>query len=175
MEKTGSRSRFVRRGVGRGLMVVVLALWVRLAQAQESLSTIMTPEEACIEALGYIGCENLGKPNTAQQRVILYYAAAAVSPKTLAAGGAHGQNSLDAAEQLALQNCPRNGAADCKVLIWGENRCVGLAISYHDRRYGYSAGSDRDSAASAALAQCRAASGKNCVVITAPCAGDDPR
>jgi hypothetical protein len=133
-------------------------------------------EDACIEALGYLGCENLNHPGGgAQQLVPLYWAALAISPTTMRAGGAHGRNSQDEAEQTAMQNCRRNGAKDCKILNWGRNFCVSLAVSYADKSLGYNAASDRNSAASGALEKCRAYHGKSCVVILAPCADDDVR
>jgi hypothetical protein len=55
------------------------------------------------------------------------------------------------------------------------NECQALAISYADKKYGWSDGSSRPGAASRALAQCKSTGGKNCTVITAPCAGDDAR
>jgi hypothetical protein len=132
-------------------------------------------EDACIEALGYLGCEALNHPNTAQQRIVVYWGALAVSSTTLRAGASHGENSQEAAEETAVSNCRRNGPTDCKVVDWAWNKCLALAISYHDKAYGFVAEEDRNSAAAAALHECRTRGGKNCVVITTPCARDDRR
>jgi hypothetical protein len=129
-------------------------------------------EDACIQNLGYLGCMEGSRP-PAQQLVVLHFAALAISPSTLTAGGAHGRNSQTEAEQTALQNCGRNGAKDCKILNWAQNQCVSLAVNYPTKQYGYSAGDNRNGAANGALERCRSTGGKSCVVITAPCAGDD--
>ena len=133
-------------------------------------------EDSCIENLGYVACENMGKPPSAQHLVVIHFAALAISPSTLTAGAAHGANSQSEAEQTALQNCRRNGATDCKILQWAQNSCVSLAVNYPTKQYGFSGTTNnRNAAAEEALAQCRATGGKSCVVITAPCAGDDGR
>jgi hypothetical protein len=72
--------------------------------------------DPCSEALGYVGCANLGKPNPSQQRIILHWAAVAISPAKLVAGASHGQNSQTAAEQAGLSVCRGQGASDCRVL-----------------------------------------------------------
>ncbi|MGA7856829.1 MAG: DUF4189 domain-containing protein [Terracidiphilus sp.] len=184
MAKIGMNCRFVRMALALGLVNGGLILFGGSAHAQDeeepsyvpmetTESTAMSNEEACIEALGYVGCDNLGKPGAAQHLVVVHWAALALSPTTMTAGASHGQNSQDEAEQTAVRNCRRNGATDCKVLTWNENYCVGLAESYSDKSYGFSTTGDRDTAAANALARCRSAGGKQCIVVVAPCAGDD--
>lgn len=112
-------------------------------------------------------------PQNQQVQIRAYFAAIAVSPTTMAVGGAHGRGSRNEAEQTAIQNCSRNGAKDCKVAIWGSNRCEALATSYADKTWASDSGTTRDAAASAALARCRNTGGKNCVLITSPCGGDN--
>ena len=109
------------------------------------------------------------------QRVILHYAALAISRSTMRVGAAHGQNSEAAAKEVALTNCRRNAAADCEVVNYGSNLCFALATSEREGSYGQAPDSDRARAAAKALAQCRGTGAKNCLVQTAPCAGDDPR
>ena len=150
----------------------------RPARAQDDGSTEVVPgmEDACIENLGYLACENgMPKPPSAQHLIVVHYAAVAISPTTMTVGGSHGQNSEGSAEQTALQNCRRAGASDCKVLSWVENSCVGLAESVADKSYGFYVSNSRDQSAAGALARCQSANGKNCVTITAPCAADDIR
>ncbi len=147
-----------------------------LAGADARAQDIPVPgmEDSCIQNLGYVACENMGRPPAAQQLVIVHFAALAISATKLTVGGSHGRNSQDDAELTALQNCRRNGAKDCKIVQSGENSCVGLAVNYPTKQYGFSgAANDRNAAAAEALAQCRATGGKSCIVITAPCAGDD--
>ena len=99
----------------------------------------------------------------------------AISEATLHWGSAHGMNSKEAAQQLALANCQRNSGRDCKVLLAGANTCLALAISDPDIVYGFDAGVDRASAGVHARAQCHRNGGNDCIVQTAPCASDDPR
>ncbi|HMG85949.1 MAG TPA: DUF4189 domain-containing protein [Terracidiphilus sp.] len=157
--------------VGAGLLTFAAILGGADARAQDVPAPGM--EDACIQNLGYLACEEGSHPPATQQLVILHFAALAISPSTLTAGGAHGRNSQAEAEQTALQNCGRNGAKDCKVLNWAQNECVSLAVNYPTKQYGFSAADNRNGAANSALSQCRATGGKSCVVITAPCAGDD--
>jgi hypothetical protein len=153
------------------------AIWLALCAPAFAQDTVMTPLEACIENFGYLGCGPEGNPLPPQQDhpIVLYWTALALSETTMKAGASHGENSADAADQTALANCRRNGPSDCKILTDASNRCLALAFGSKGTRYGYSPASDRKSAASAAMAECRSHGGANCVVIAAPCADDDPR
>ena len=128
-------------------------------------------EQACI-LTGT--CDNRG-PDRAPQRVILHFTAIALSPSTLRVGGSHGQDSEAAAKDTALHNCAASGARDCQLVDWGDNICLALAVSSPDGAYGYAPSNGRAAAANRAIAECRKASGKNCVVQVAPCASDDVR
>lgn len=172
-----SLNRRVAAGRGLGMILAIAFLMLARVGAQESVVPGM--EDSCIENLGYLACEN-GMPKApggGGQRVVLHFAAAALSPTMMTVGASHGQNSLDEADEQALRVCRRNGAKDCKVVAYTTNRCLGLAVSYAERRYGSSGGvyGDRDSAARDALQLCRKTGAKSCFVITAPCANDDPR
>lgn len=159
------------------LGIAILAVAALSARAQDG-STEVVPgmEDACIENFGYVNCENgMPKPPAAQRLVVVHFAAVAISPTAMTVGGSHGQNSQDAAEQTALQNCRRNGATDCRVLAWAQNSCVALAESVADKAYGFYASNNRDQSAAGALAQCQSERGKSCVTITAPCGSDDIR
>jgi hypothetical protein len=131
-------------------------------------------ENACVANLGYLACLG-GSHDTQIVSRAAYWAAIAISPLTLTVGGAHGRPSQFEAEQTAIQNCRRNGAKDCKVMTGGANQCVALALSFSEKGYGYGPGANRVAAASSALAQCQKAGNKNCVLIVAPCGGDDVR
>jgi len=155
---------------GIGLLVWILIAPNKTAFTQEAP---MTAEEWCVFDFGFEGCENMGRPGGGAQMVVAHFAAVAISPSSMTAGGAHGRNSLDDAEQTALQNCRRGGATDCRVLTWGENSCVALASSYSDKKYGFSVGANRTTTAADAFGRCRSSSGKNCIVAVSPCAGDD--
>jgi hypothetical protein len=110
-----------------------------------------------------------------RQMYVDKWTALAISDTTNRAGAAHGQNSQDEAESLALTNCRRNGSLDCKSLLWGVNTCLAIAISYPDKVYAWDNDANRARAGSKALARCVQAKGKNCAIQTTPCANDDPR
>ena len=152
--------------------LLILTINILIAHAQD----IPTPgmENACVANLGYLACEGRA-PGGVQPASRAYWAAIAISPLTLTVGGAHGRESKSEAEATAIQNCRRNGANDCKVMTGGANQCVAMAISYSDKWYGYDGGVNRVAAASNALARCQKAGGKHCVLIVAPCGGDDVR
>jgi hypothetical protein len=159
------------QALGVSLMIAVLILPAVAVHAQDQNG------QACIDTLGYAACDSLGKPNpnAPRQMIVLHFAALAISPTTMRAGSAHGQNSINEAEQTALGLCRRQGSADCRVLAWAQNQCQALAISYPEKTYGWSSSSARVGAAADAMARCRSSGGKSCQVITAPCAGDDVR
>jgi hypothetical protein len=167
--------RMRRELVARVLPWTALFLGALLfAVSSHAQEDIPTPgmENACVMNLGYLACMGSGAPGAAPASVS-YWAAIAISPLTLTAGGSHGRHSADEAEQVALLNCRRNNAQDCKVLTGGANQCVALAISYSDKWYAYDSGVNRASAANNALTRCRNAGGKQCALIVAPCGDDD--
>lgn len=157
---------------------VTAAMWLASCASGVAQDTIITPREACVENFGYLGCDPEGNPIPPQQenhRVVLYWTALALSEKAMKAGASHGENSAGSADQTALANCRRNGPSDCKILTNASNRCLALSFGSNATRYGYSPGSDRNSAAAGAMGECRSRGGVSCVVIAAPCAEDDPR
>lgn len=106
----------------------------------------------------------------------VYFAAGAISPKTLNMGGSHGQRSQSDAEQKALATCQRSGSKDCEIAFWVSNECAAIATSARvPGIFGASTGSDRASAAAAALANCTSHGGQGCAVRYSPCASDDAR
>jgi len=107
------------------------------------------------------------------------WAAVAISPSVLSTGDSHGGQSQATTERMAIQACAANGANDCKVLGVTMSGCLAIAVTstgkYIPNQYGYAAGATRDAAAANALAACNRAGVAACFVVTAPCAGDDPR
>ena len=151
-----------------------------MAPPPHEMDTIMSPREACVENFGYMGCGPEGNPLTQQQnnqgnRIVVYWAALAISDKTMKTGASHGENSADSADQTALANCRRNGPTDCKILTQAFDHCMALALGSKRGTYGFSFGADRKSAAAAAMGHCKHAGGVKCAVATAPCPADDPR
>lgn len=115
------------------------------------------------------------------QRVVVQYLALALAGKSLRVGASYGEASAQAAAQTALSNCARNtgtGVAntDCKIVQSGSNTCLAIAVSHPENVYAYSGASPTRLAAwNSAMATCRSAGGKSCIVQTTPCAGDDAR
>ena len=110
--------------------------------------------------------------NNGSQTVILHWAAIAISDPAQNVGASHGRNSEAEAKQVALQNC--GGAAKgCKVVNWGSNICFGLAASHVDGTYFQTPAETRAAAQEKALAGCRAAKGKACIIQATPCASDN--
>lgn len=178
MRQRASVTSPIRWGLAALELAALACTMPHAAHGQDNGSTEVVPgmEDACIENLGYLNCEHgMPKPPGAAQLIVVHYAAIAISPSTMIVGGSHGQNSLDDAEQTALQNCRRRHAQDCKAVTWAENACVSLAEDVANKAYGFYAGPTRDQSAAGALAQCRSGHGQNCVTVTAPCAADDIR
>ncbi len=71
----------------------------------------------------------------------------------MVSGTSHGQTSQSIAEQLALTNC-RTRASDCKVVMWGVNSCVAVAVSLPDRTWGASWDANRAKAGTSAMTIC---------------------
>ena len=152
---------------------VVLSLSA-LACAQDYIP----PLETCIENFGYLGCDPEGTPIPPQAhnpRFVVHWAAVAFSRAAMKGGSSHGQNTEAEADEAALALCRRNAPSGCKVLTWAPNGCVGLAVASKGGHFGYGPADNRKEAAAIAMKQCRAGGGENCVVISAPCAQDDPR
>jgi hypothetical protein len=89
----------------------------------------------------------------------------------MSSGSSYGQGSQESAEKLALKYCS-SVVSGCKILLWVRNTCAALSISRPDGVYGYDNDPDRSRAEAKALARCRGAKGKNCVVQASPCASD---
>lgn len=168
------QKNFFGRALKAGCIVLAIGVLVPLLPGQDpSPISVLTMTDPCIANLGYVGCMESGLPQNQRNRIRLYFAAIALSASTMDVGGAHGRGSKNEAEDTAIQNCHRNGAEDCKVIGWGANRCIAVATSYADKSWGFDSADNRDGAASAALRRCRNAGGKNCVLITSPCGGDN--
>jgi hypothetical protein len=108
------------------------------------------------------------------------WAAVAVSGSTLVAGVAHGQASQSAAEKLAIAKCAAMGAKDCTVTNWVQGSCVGYAgnvmsVGSATMTFsGYGKGSDRATAESQAIANCKGGPQVHCTINVTACAGDNP-
>ena len=100
------------------------------------------------------------------------YVAIAVSDSTLHWGRSWAKNSRREAELAAIADCRRN-ATDCKVVVWGQYRCLALAISRPEKMWGVDLGHYPETASSKAMAQCREGGGKSCAVVSHPCSEDE--
>ena len=105
------------------------------------------------------------------------WAAVAVSPSSENNGGGHAESSQAAADRIALQQCQKSGARDCKIVASISRGCVALATPSVPvpNHFGFGSNPSRELAASNALAQCTNGGGKDCGVRIAQCSFDDPR
>jgi hypothetical protein len=99
------------------------------------------------------------------------FAAIAVSDSTLSWGDSWAATSQNQAEQMALDSC-RKYASDCKVAVWGEFRCLALAISAPDKAWGADYGMYPETSEAKALKKCEANGGKSCAIQAHPCSED---
>jgi hypothetical protein len=120
-------------------------------------------------------CEN--QPAAAPYR----YAAIAVSGysfsnPSIAWGTTVWAGSKIEAEREALGTCRAYGGRDCKVVAWGGNRCLALALSADnasgDNAWAPGIGNYPETAQANALAKCRANGGKSCAIKAHPCSED---
>jgi len=95
----------------------------------------------------------------------------ALSEKTMTFGYSWQADSRAQADQLALSACRRH-ASDCKVVMWGQNECLALAISAREGAWGSAWDRNGANARAAATAECRKQAGTRCVVRADPCAHD---
>ena len=95
----------------------------------------------------------------------------ALSEKTMTFGYSWQADSRAQADRLALAACGRH-ASDCKVVEWGQNECLALAISLRERAWGSAWDRNGANARAAATAECRKVNGTRCVVRADPCAHD---
>jgi hypothetical protein len=109
------------------------------------------------------------------------YGAAAVSYLKASAGVSHGQPSQSAAEQAAMANCKALGATDCELTNHVQNSCMGVAVSYirltamaTRTSFGYGFDSNRSTAGTQALSNCKNSAGQNCTLLAVPCSTDNP-
>ncbi len=100
------------------------------------------------------------------------FASIAFSSTTLRSGSSTGQASQDAADAVAMSNCRKTGAADCKVQIWGKNVCMTVATSAPDRKWFVDHDVDRRTAGKDAFQGCRDLGGARCTVEDVECADD---
>jgi Domain of unknown function (DUF4189) len=102
------------------------------------------------------------------------YASIAASLTTFVVGASYFESSQADADRDAVKSCIQNhGGTGCKVVTRTRKRCIGVATSPADGATGWSGAVDtRLEAWNNALAQCRKSGGRNCKVMTTPCAGD---
>jgi len=156
------------------LAAVMLALPGALAQTTPQVG------DACQLTKTVQACVSLARTSSTKPAAGLF-AAMAISTSTGLAGTAHGQNTKDAAEKLAMANCVAIGGKDCSLVKpGGQSTCLALAVSltsvgnYSEVNFGYGANADRATSATQALTECRSDDGKYCVIRATPCAGDNP-
>jgi hypothetical protein len=90
------------------------------------------------------------------------WGAIAYSKPDKAAGWAYEQVEKSTAENLAMQNCRKQGGAQCQLVTSFQRTCASVAAS--GNFVGVGTAGNRDSAQKAALEQCARSGGKNCEI-----------
>jgi hypothetical protein len=108
-------------------LIAILIFCAGGARAQD-VDWAQRNADACNDALGYVGCANLGKPQGPPPGI---WGAIAFSTSTFQAGYAWGQQNAQAAGNAAATECYRaqNAMRDCPVVGSFANGCAALATS----------------------------------------------
>lgn len=139
---------------------------------RRSMAVRLTSRSVCAAVVSLLAALS-ARPAAAQN----LWAAVAVSPSSENNGGGHAESSQAAADRIALQQCQKSGARDCKIVASISRGCVVLATPSVPvpNHFGFGSNPSRELAASNALAQCTNGGGKDCGVRIAQCSFDDPR
>jgi len=139
---------------------------------RRSMAVRWTSRSVCAAVVSLLAALS-ARPAAAQN----LWAAVAVSPSSENNGGGHAESSQAAADRIALQQCQKSGARDCKIVASISRGCVALATPSVPvpNHFGFGSNPSRELAASNALAQCTNGGGKDCGVRIAQCSFDDPR
>lgn len=139
---------------------------------RRSMAVRLTSRSVCAAVVSLLAALS-ARPAAAQN----LWAAVAVSPSSENNGGGHAESSQAAADRIALQQCQKSGARDCKIVASISRGCVALATPSVPvpNHFGFGSNPSRELAASNALAQCTNGGGKDCGVRIAQCSFDDPR
>jgi Domain of unknown function (DUF4189) len=131
--------------------------------------------DACNNALGYVGCSNLGRPQGPPPGI---WGAIAFSTATFSSGYSWGQQNAQAAGNAAASECYRsmNAMRDCPVVGSFANACAALATSGKEAAWGYSGPvNNLQQATQAALDRCQKGGGRSCTVVAQLCSPGGPR
>jgi hypothetical protein len=155
---------------------VVLAILLAVANCGVARAT---PEAdalsaACVNALGPVGCSELGRPGNNGPRAPAFtgtwYAAIAKSSASADWGASWREPSMAAATRDAQLSCVKAGGRDCKIVVSGANNCMSLAISRSDGFWASADSNyDRSTAISKAMNACQRVGGRQCAVVVTPC------
>jgi hypothetical protein len=159
-------------------LVAILFIAAPFLAASAQAPTHFLVGDACQLTQTVQVCQNLAK--VFKQASGLYVAVATSSLKA-SAGVSHGQPTQSAAEQVAMANCKALGATDCETANHGQNTCMGIAVSYirltsmaTKTDFGYGFDSNRSTAGTQALSNCKKSAGQNCTLLAVPCSTDNP-
>lgn len=171
-------SKNTKTSIGRQtLQISLLAAFFLLAgmvQAQE-VDWAKRNADACNDALGYVGCANLGKPQGPPPGI---WGAIAFSTATFQSGYSWGQQNAQAAGSAAASECYRvmNAMRDCPVVGSFANACAALATSGKEAAWGYGGPSNSaQQATQTALDRCQKGGGRSCTVVASVCSPGGPR
>jgi hypothetical protein len=160
----------------RPLVICVLAAFMLSASMAyaDDVDWAEKNAQACNDALGYVGCANLGKPQGPPPGM---WGAIAFSTATFASGYSWGQQNAQAAANAAASECYRtmNAMRDCPIVGSFANACAALATSGKEAAWGYSGplNSVRE-ATQNALDRCQKGGGRSCTIVASLCSPGGP-
>jgi len=160
--------------------VAIFAVALLATSAHPQNNSSLQLGDACQLTQSVQSCANLARTSAGRPASGLFAALAISASDNGKLAAAHGQTSQAAANALALANCRAIGVNDCKVGRWGQNVCLGFAVSitvtssYTKTDSGAGQGTDRATAEAQAMSECQGTGAKNCAVRATPCAADNP-
>jgi hypothetical protein len=159
------------------LLIAVFMLIAGAARGQD-VDWAQKNADACNDALGYVGCANLGKPQGPAALPPGIWGAIAFSTATFQSGYSWGQQNGQSAGNAAASECYRvmNAMRDCPVVGTFSNACAALATSGKEGAWGYSGpfNSIRQ-AMENALERCQKGGGHSCAVVASLCSPGGPK
>jgi Domain of unknown function (DUF4189) len=156
------------------LLILALILGAGAATAQD-VDWAQKNAQACNDALGYVGCANLGRPQGPPPGI---WGAIAFSTATFNSGYSWGQQNAQAAGNAAASECYRamNAMRDCPVVGSFANACAALATSGKEAAWGYSGPANSvQQATQSAMERCQKGGGHSCTVVASLCSPGGPR
>ena len=175
MAKSEAKTWVPNQALVISLVIILLVLTAGALRAQD-VNWQEKNAQSCVDALGYAGCDNLGKKPPGPPPGI--WGAIAFSTATFSSGYSWGQQNAQAAGNAAASECYRsmNAMRDCPVVGSFANACAALATSGKENAWGYSGPLNNiQQATQGALDRCQKGGGHSCTIVASLCSPGGPR